>query len=117
MTYSALRVENCIARSAVTGARASTSGDGNAYTRTPAKTTGSPNRRMRRALVVSAKVRLTSRSAGGRVLCVCALGASVSEAQRHAYAGVAAIHWAHEFHRSDIGWRAIAREQGELGSE
>ena len=56
-------------------------------------------------------------SAGGRVLCVCALGASVSEAQRHAYAGVAAIHWAHEFHRSDIGWRAIAREQGELGSE
>ncbi|WP_297833864.1 phosphoribosylamine--glycine ligase [Thermomonas sp.] len=50
-------------------------------------------------------------SAGGRVLCVTALGATVSEAQRHAYAGVAAIAWAHEFHRSDIGWRAIAREQ------
>jgi phosphoribosylamine--glycine ligase len=51
-------------------------------------------------------------SAGGRVLCVTALGASVSEAQRNAYAGVEAISWAHEFHRSDIGWRAIAREQG-----
>ena len=51
-------------------------------------------------------------SAGGRVLCVTALGASVSEAQRNAYAGVEAISWTHEFHRSDIGWRAIAREQG-----
>ncbi|MBV2208709.1 MAG: phosphoribosylamine--glycine ligase [Thermomonas sp.] len=51
-------------------------------------------------------------SAGGRVLCVTALGASVHEAQRNAYAGVKAIHWAHEFHRNDIGWRAIAREQG-----
>ena len=51
-------------------------------------------------------------SAGGRVLCVAALGDSVSDAQRRAYAGVAVIHWAHEFHRSDIGWRAIAREQG-----
>ncbi len=50
-------------------------------------------------------------SAGGRVLCVTALGESVSEAQRNAYAGVEAISWAHEFHRSDIGWRAIAREQ------
>ncbi len=50
-------------------------------------------------------------SAGGRVLCVTALGASVSEAQRNAYAGVDAIRWAHAFHRSDIGWRAITREQ------
>ncbi|WP_024867594.1 phosphoribosylamine--glycine ligase [Pseudoxanthomonas suwonensis] len=51
-------------------------------------------------------------SAGGRVLCVAALGDSVSDAQRRAYAGVAAIHWTNGFHRSDIGWRAIAREQG-----
>ena len=51
-------------------------------------------------------------SAGGRVLCVTALGDSVADAQRHAYAGVQAITWANEFHRSDIGWRAIAREQG-----
>jgi len=50
-------------------------------------------------------------SAGGRVLCVAALGDSVSDAQKHAYAGVAKIHWANEFHRNDIGWRAIAREQ------
>ena len=50
-------------------------------------------------------------SAGGRVLCVAALGDSVGDAQQRAYAGVAKIHWANEFHRSDIGWRAIAREQ------
>ena len=50
-------------------------------------------------------------SAGGRVLCVAALGDSVHDAQQHAYAGVAKIHWANEFHRNDIGWRAIAREQ------
>ena len=52
-------------------------------------------------------------TAGGRVLCVTALGDTVAEAQRNAYAGVAAISWANEFHRSDIGWRAIARERGE----
>ena len=51
-------------------------------------------------------------SAGGRVLCVAALGESVSAAQANAYAGVDAIHWASEFHRSDIGWRAIERERG-----
>ena len=50
-------------------------------------------------------------SAGGRVLSVAALGDSVSDAQHNAYAGVARIHWANEFHRSDIGWRAIEREQ------
>jgi phosphoribosylamine--glycine ligase len=49
---------------------------------------------------------------GGRVLCVCALGDSVADAQRRAYAGVDTIHWAHAFHRRDIGWRAIARECG-----
>ena len=51
-------------------------------------------------------------SAGGRVLCVAALGDSVGDVQRRAYAGVDAIHWANEFHRSDIGWRAIERERG-----
>ena len=50
---------------------------------------------------------------GGRVLCVAALGDSLADAQRNAYAGVDAIHWASEFHRNDIGWRAIARERGE----
>jgi phosphoribosylamine--glycine ligase (EC 6.3.4.13) len=52
-------------------------------------------------------------SAGGRVLCVAALGDSVSDAQRNAYAGVDAITWANEFHRTDIGWRAIARERAD----
>ncbi|SOU04431.1 phosphoribosylamine-glycine ligase [Xanthomonas arboricola pv. fragariae] len=51
-------------------------------------------------------------SAGGRVLCVAALGDSVLEAQRNAYAGLQPIHWASAFQRSDIGWRAIAREHG-----
>ncbi|HEY0335179.1 MAG TPA: phosphoribosylamine--glycine ligase [Stenotrophomonas sp.] len=50
-------------------------------------------------------------SAGGRVLCVAALGDSVADAQRRAYAAVEGIHWTHEFHRRDIGWRAIARER------
>ena len=51
-------------------------------------------------------------TAGGRVLCVCALGDSVADAQRRAYEEVAGISWPGEFHRHDIGWRAIAREQG-----
>ena len=50
---------------------------------------------------------------GGRVLCVCALGDSVADAQRRAYDAVGGIGWDHEFHRNDIGWRAIARERGE----
>jgi phosphoribosylamine--glycine ligase len=51
-------------------------------------------------------------TAGGRVLCVCALGDSVADAQRKAYAEVAGISWHGEFHRHDIGWRAIERERG-----
>ena len=51
-------------------------------------------------------------TAGGRVLCACALGDSVHDAQQRAYAAVAKISWDGEFHRSDIGWRAIARERG-----
>ncbi|WP_059002458.1 phosphoribosylamine--glycine ligase, partial [Xanthomonas citri] len=50
-------------------------------------------------------------SAGGRVLCVAALGDSVQDAQRTAYAGLKPIHWSSAFQRSDIGWRAIARER------
>ena len=52
-------------------------------------------------------------ASGGRVLCVTALGNSVAQAQQRAYAGVDAIHWSSEFHRRDIGWRALARERGE----
>jgi phosphoribosylamine--glycine ligase len=50
-------------------------------------------------------------TAGGRVLCVCALGDTVAEAQRSAYDAVAGISWHGEFHRHDIGWRAIEREK------
>jgi phosphoribosylamine--glycine ligase len=52
-------------------------------------------------------------TSGGRVLCVCALGDTVAEAQQRAYAEIAGISWPGEFHRHDIGWRAIARERGE----
>ena len=51
-------------------------------------------------------------TSGGRVLCVCALGDSVADAQREAYTVVDTIGWDGEFHRSDIGWRAIERERG-----
>ncbi len=50
---------------------------------------------------------------GGRVLCVTALGETVSEAQKRAYEAVARIHWPDEYHRSDIGHRAIAREKAQ----
>jgi phosphoribosylamine--glycine ligase len=50
-------------------------------------------------------------TAGGRVLCVCALGDTVADAQKRAYAAVAGISWHGEFHRHDIGWRAIERER------
>ncbi|PSM18371.1 phosphoribosylamine--glycine ligase [Nitratireductor sp. StC3] len=49
-------------------------------------------------------------AAGGRVLNVTALGASVAEARERAYAAVDRIDWPGGFCRRDIGWRAIARE-------
>ncbi|WP_193185915.1 phosphoribosylamine--glycine ligase [Nisaea sediminum] len=49
---------------------------------------------------------------GGRVLVVTARGASVSEARSRAYEAVGTVNWPHGFCRKDIGWRAIAREQG-----
>ncbi len=50
-------------------------------------------------------------TSGGRVLCVTALGASVSEAQQHAYEVVGQIRWSKAHYRHDIGYRAIARER------
>ena len=50
-------------------------------------------------------------TSGGRVLCVCALGDDVGKAQQRAYAAMSSIHWDGEFHRHDIGWRAIERER------
>ena len=49
-------------------------------------------------------------TAGGRVLCVTALGNSVTEAQKLAYQAVEKISWDGMFCRTDIGYRAIARE-------
>ncbi len=46
---------------------------------------------------------------GGRVLCACALGATVAEAREHAYALAARIHWDGVYYRRDIGHRALAR--------
>ena len=48
---------------------------------------------------------------GGRVLCATALGNSVLEAQQKAYQLAKLVSWDGMFYRSDIGYRAIAREQ------
>jgi len=48
---------------------------------------------------------------GGRVLCACALGENVNQAQKYAYELVDKIHWKDMFCRRDIGYRAIAREK------
>jgi phosphoribosylamine--glycine ligase len=49
--------------------------------------------------------------AGGRVLCVTALGDSVRQAQRAAYGAIAAIRFDGMQFRTDIGHRAVARRQ------
>jgi phosphoribosylamine--glycine ligase len=48
---------------------------------------------------------------GGRVLCAVGLGNTVTEAQAQAYALVEQIQWDKVYYRTDIGHRAIAREQ------
>ncbi len=50
-----------------------------------------------------------TRSSGGRVLCVTALGDSVKTAQQRAYQAVQGIHFEGMQFRSDIGFRAIKR--------
>src|SRR5574337_358949 len=47
-------------------------------------------------------------TAGGRVLCVCALGDDLSQARDRAYAAVDGIHFDGAFFRHDIGHRALA---------
>jgi len=49
-------------------------------------------------------------TAGGRVLCATALGNSVTEAQKTAYDLVKCIEWDKVYYRTDIGYRAISRE-------
>ncbi|MBV2095331.1 MAG: phosphoribosylamine--glycine ligase [Candidatus Thiodiazotropha sp.] len=50
-------------------------------------------------------------TAGGRVLCATALGDTVTAAQASAYTLTRAIHWDDVYYRTDIAYRAIAREQ------
>ncbi|MCW8879435.1 MAG: phosphoribosylamine--glycine ligase [Kangiellaceae bacterium] len=51
-------------------------------------------------------------TAGGRVLCVVALGENVTKAQSLAYERVKTISWDKVYYRDDIGHKAIARENG-----
>ncbi len=48
---------------------------------------------------------------GGRVLCAVGLGNSVSEAQQRAYELTRQISWENVYYRTDIGYRAVDREQ------
>ncbi len=48
-------------------------------------------------------------TAGGRVLCVTALGNDIAKAQAKAYEVAKTINWSDSFYRNDIGYRAIAR--------
>jgi phosphoribosylamine--glycine ligase len=50
-------------------------------------------------------------ASGGRVLNVCAMGKTVTQAQQRAYAAVDRINWPEGFCRRDIGWQALARER------
>ncbi|WP_040489889.1 phosphoribosylamine--glycine ligase [Fulvimarina pelagi] len=54
----------------------------------------------------------TLKATGGRVLNVTATGVSVYEAARKAYDVLAGVEWPNGFWRSDIGHRAIMREEG-----
>lgn len=47
---------------------------------------------------------------GGRVVCVTALGDSVTDAQKKAYELLHEVKWPTAYFRTDIGYRAIARE-------
>ena len=46
---------------------------------------------------------------GGRVLCACALGSTIEEAQTEAYKIAHRIHWDNMYYRTDIGFKAIQR--------
>ena len=50
-------------------------------------------------------------TSGGRVLCVCGLGATVGQAQAAAYAALGKIGWEGAHFRRDIGYRAVSREE------
>ncbi|WP_127960223.1 phosphoribosylamine--glycine ligase [Serratia microhaemolytica] len=75
--------------------------------------TGLPQQEVEDVKVFHAGTRLQDSkvvTSGGRVLCVTALGESVSAAQQRAYQAAQSIIWQDSFYRRDIGYRAIARE-------
>lgn len=51
-------------------------------------------------------------TAGGRVLCVCALGNSLAEAQQKSYRRIETIHWPGMYYRRDIGHRGLSAGAG-----
>ena len=48
-------------------------------------------------------------SNGGRVLCACALGADIKEAQVNAYKLADSISWESKYCRTDIGFKALGK--------
>ena len=50
-------------------------------------------------------------TAGGRVLCVTALGDTVADAKARAYKSLYEVSWKDAYFRTDIAYRAVAREQ------
>jgi len=50
-------------------------------------------------------------TSGGRVLCITALGATTEQAQQAAYTALREVHFNGTFYRTDIGYRAVEREQ------
>ena len=72
--------------------------------------TGLPAREMEGSKVFHAGTQKkgdTVVTAGGRVLCVCALGGTIQEAQAKAYELAKGIHWDNVYYRTDIGFKAI----------
>jgi phosphoribosylamine--glycine ligase len=56
-------------------------------------------------------------TSGGRVLCACALGRDIEEAQTKAYALAGNIHWDNIYYRTDIGFKAIKKAEIKYGAE
>jgi phosphoribosylamine--glycine ligase len=52
----------------------------------------------------------TTVTSGGRVLCACALGENIFQAQQKAYRRVREISWQDMFYRTDIGDKALQKE-------
>ncbi|WP_407177027.1 phosphoribosylamine--glycine ligase [Bradyrhizobium sp. STM 3562] len=50
---------------------------------------------------------------GGRVLNICALGKTISEAQARAYQAIDRIKWPDGFCRRDIAWQAVEKERAD----